>query len=540
MNYKNVKILVITAISFVVVSTTVLQAQSQFQLQDTARMNPAARVHYERKLESRAFDYYTNGLLSDQLGDYYHAARSYQAALKFFPESVEIGYSLANAYLNLREPELALEVANNVKPVNSDVLSVMASAYRMLEDVESYRATYIRMAQINPESYQAFATLSELYLRMRVLDSAQWALEGLSQITPANYQVWNRLGRVSLSLEEHDKALEAFDKSFELNNTIENLNGLLGRADVFEGMNQHDSAIIALKEALQLAGPNPMLLSRMAVCLTSLNRFDEAIIYVRQLVAQVPEDLDQQRRLGMIYYYADSLDQAEAVLNALILQNDVNDLNHYFLGLIYSAQEKSQEAKEQFTIVTGLAGTVADSWINLGLAYRTLGHTDSALTAYRHGLVKVATAEDSVRLLYISGATQEEMGLVDEAISSFEWILAIDPDFHQALNYLGYLLADRNLRLEYALKLLTKAIEMRPENSAYIDSYGWIFYRMGDYKTALIHLKRAAELDSDPVMFDHLGDAYSANGDRDKARVWWQNALDLDPDNEAIKEKLND
>lgn len=540
MKYKTVRTLALSVVASLAFCLGVTYAQSIVHPGDTVDMPPAKRAKYARIAGIRAFDLYTNGLISEESGDYYHAARSYKAALGFFPESTEIRFALANAYINLREVELALQVANKVERVNLDILGVMARAYRLLNDDGAYRATYVRMTELDPDSYHAFDILSKIYLRKRSLDSAAWALENLSRIKPANPKTWNRLGRVRLSLSEHEEALEAFDRSLELDHSLENLNGLLGRADVLEGMNQPDSATRALKVALDLTGPNPMLLSRIATTLTSQDRFAEATGYIRQLVEQVPEDMEQQRRLGMIYYYADSLKQAELIFDTLILQNDINDLNHYFLGLVYTDQNKATQAKDQFTIVTDLAGSNADAWINLGLAYRFLEQTDSALATYQRGLPRVSTADDSLRLIYTTGATQEELNLVDDAISSFEWVLAINPEYHPAMNYLGYLMADRNMRLEYALELLTKAIEFQPDNSAYLDSYGWVCYRLGDFDKALEYLKRAVELDSDPVMFDHLGDVFSATGDGDEARSWWQKALDLDPDNNAIKEKLND
>ena len=78
-----------------------------------------------------------------------------------------------------------------------------------------------------------------------------------------------------------------------------------------------------------------------------------------------------------------------------------------------------------------------------------------------------------------------------------------------------------------------------PENAAFLDSYGWVFYRQGKYKKAVEYLKKAVSLDSDPVIFDHLGDAYKAKGDTAQARTWWQKALELSPEDEAIKQKLN-
>ena len=143
-----------------------------------------------------------------------------------------------------------------------------------------------------------------------------------------------------------------------------------------------------------------------------------------------------------------------------------------------------------------------------------------------------------LRLLFALGATYEQNGRIEQAVTTFEEIIARAPDNDRALNYLGYMLADRGERLEYAQELIEQAVALSPDNPAYLDSFGWVLYRLGDYETALEHLKRAVALDSDPIMFDHLGDVYQAVGELEQARNWWQKALEIEPDNKQIMEKL--
>ena len=101
-------------------------------------------------------------------------------------------------------------------------------------------------------------------------------------------------------------------------------------------------------------------------------------------------------------------------------------------------------------------------------------------------------------------------------------------------------LADRGIRLEYARDLLERAVKLEPKNAAYLDSYGWVYFRLGDLNKAINYLTQAAELTSDATIFDHLGDAYSAQGNPAEARVWWQKALDIDPQNASIADKLKE
>ena len=141
-------------------------------------------------------------------------------------------------------------------------------------------------------------------------------------------------------------------------------------------------------------------------------------------------------------------------------------------------------------------------------------------------------------LLFALGVAYEQNKMVDSAVASFEKIIYMFPKHHQAMNYLGYMLIDKGERLPYAKKLIEKALKLSPNNAAYLDSYGWLFFKLNKDKKAIKYLKQAAELQKDSVIFEHLGDAYNAKGDILKAKDWWTKAYELNPDNEALKDKI--
>ena len=118
--------------------------------------------------------------------------------------------------------------------------------------------------------------------------------------------------------------------------------------------------------------------------------------------------------------------------------------------------------------------------------------------------------------------------------------LAIDPDDGRTLNYLGYMWADRGENLDQALELIQRAVALEPNNGAYVDSLGWVYYRLGRYSEARHHLEEAARLmPSDATILEHLGDLYVALEIPDKARETYRRALAIDDDNvEGLKRKL--
>ncbi|HEX2254367.1 MAG TPA: tetratricopeptide repeat protein [Thermoanaerobaculia bacterium] len=128
--------------------------------------------------------------------------------------------------------------------------------------------------------------------------------------------------------------------------------------------------------------------------------------------------------------------------------------------------------------------------------------------------------------LFLLGSAYERTGRIDEAVGTFRRLLATSPDHAPALNYLGYLWADRNENLEEALELLHRAVALRPEDGAYLDSLGWVLHRLGRDELALKYLQQAAaQLSDDPTVLEHLGDVYLTLGDGRQAREAYLRAL---------------
>src|SRR6185369_10482816 len=137
-------------------------------------------------------------------------------------------------------------------------------------------------------------------------------------------------------------------------------------------------------------------------------------------------------------------------------------------------------------------------------------------------------------------AAYERTGKHDLAVTAFRKVLKAAPDFHAALNYLGYMWAEKGENLTEALAMIGKAVALDPDNGAYVDSLGWTHYRLGQYDRARDYLERATRLvPEDPTVHEHLGDVYIALGQRDKAREMYRRALALrDPNPEQVRRKL--
>jgi Flp pilus assembly protein TadD len=139
------------------------------------------------------------------------------------------------------------------------------------------------------------------------------------------------------------------------------------------------------------------------------------------------------------------------------------------------------------------------------------------------------------------GTALEQAGEVDSALAVFDRLLRQEPGNALVLNYVGYLCIDRGIRLEEAVAQVQRAVEIDPENGAYLDSYGWGLHRLDRTEEAVEVLRQAvARSPREPVIHLHLGQALEALGRTDEARKAYRKAADLNPKDEEARRLLRD
>lgn len=486
-----------------------------------------------------AYNYYANGLIFMQLGDYTNAAQSLRAAHELHPTSRELSYSYALALVELRQVPGALAVLSAIPNKDIDIYLLLANCYRMAGDEVKAHEAYRMAAKVDPQNLIAFSFIAAYYRTKNHLDSAQWAYENIARIRPDNFRVWNDIATLAMVKKDTAGSVEALRHSLEINGGVANSGALTAMAQIYLSQGRLDSAGSYFQRALALDPNSLSLLREMANIYLRQDSILQALPYAKRLSEISQDDRMATRLLGGLYIQLDSLDAADSLFNHLLATGDRNIANYYYLGRIAIVRKQYEAALPHFQSVLALNDTLAESYLNLGFTYRQLGQLDSEIDLYRRGLTRMQSDSQAILLTFGLAAAYERTGDIDQSTELFENILKNQPRHAQSLNYLGYMLADRNMRLEYALELIAKAVELDPDNAAYLDSYGWAYYRLGDYAKAVTYLTRAAELTSDPIIFDHLGDAHKASGNQEAALVWWQKALELQPDNETIKSKLS-
>ena len=140
---------------------------------------------------------------------------------------------------------------------------------------------------------------------------------------------------------------------------------------------------------------------------------------------------------------------------------------------------------------------------------------------------------------YALGLAYQEISDFVKAERHLREVIRIDPGNQDAHNALGYLFAELGSNLEEAVELVKKALQKSPQNAAYLDSLGWVYYKQGRLDEALTELQKAAHYMPDNVEIqDHLGDVYLKKGQKQKAILMWEKAIQLEPNNMEIRAKL--
>jgi len=490
------------------------------------------------RIDPQAFAYYVNASLYEQMGDPYRAALNYQRALEFYPDSYPIRFSLAENLYRIQKFQDALTALEVITPKDSHVYEFRGALYRATGVEDSARMAYLNVVQLDSTNSAAYTYLAGAYRKQGNLDSTIWAYQNLARIKSENYRLWTDLARLQAQKGDYESAKSSFWTSINLNSDPTNTMSLVGLGELYETTEQIDSALIMYNRALEIEPDNILIHRDLANLYIRMDLLAQALPHVRKEAELAPLDRRIVRRLGVLYSWLDSLRVADSLFTFLIESGERNPVNYSYSGRIALRNKDLERACKQFTMVTQLADSVYEGWLDLGYVYRKLEQPDKEIQTYQTGLNHMRDEQSRLRMIFALGVAYEQHGHTEQAIATFEEIIARAPDHGQALNYLGYTLADRGERLEYAQKLIERAVTISPDNPAYLDSYGWVLYRLGSYDKALAPLKKAVALDKDPVIFDHLGDVYRAVGDLKQARNWWEKALEMDPDNRQIKEKL--
>ena len=480
------------------------------------------------------------------------AEKAYSAALAAEPENEDALTGLAMLYSDLGDTNRAIEKlkAATQKNPTEQTLAALASAYAQVRDFKSAAAALRKAVDLSPDDPRLARALAEDLLYSDQLDEALQLYQKISADEPRDPRPMLRIAMIYRSKHDYAKAQSSLDKAKALD--PDDMEILYEQVNLLDSQGKTPEAIASLKGVLDKtarrtyskgeASNRATFLERLGQLYRSASQYPQAVDAFRQ--ASAIESLGAPRyEVQIIETYRAAKDSAAALREAesalkqfpeerIVIAEHATVLAD--AGKIDEAAAQLKKSGKDHPRETALSLSQiyekGKRWQDMGKAL------DEAETLSK-------TDDERADVMFRRGAMLERTKHFEAAEAEFRKVLALDADNASTLNYLGYMLADRNVRLDEAYGFIRKALDIDPENGAFLDSMGWVYFRQGKLDEAQGLLEKAiTRIGEDPTVHDHLGDVYFKQGKTREAISQWQASMqgfksassgDTDPDEMA-------
>ena len=278
----------------------------------------------------------------------------------------------------------------------------------------------------------------------------------------------------------------------------------------------------------------------MGVSYEFQDEVDAAVLEYQKAVAVDPLSFPAHMRLGLLNSQR-GLGREAVQAFAAAVQIEPNDLQaRYLLALAYSSIKDFDRAAQQYETILKTFTTIEpqniDFYIFLGELYYAQGKIDLGIAQFEKVLVIQPKNADA--LLQV-GAYYLDHKKRPEGFSLLHRCVDAQPDQADCLNAMGYAYAEDGAHLDEAREMVVKALAIDPDNAAFLDSLGWVYFKQKKFTEARDLLQKAVLKEEDPVIYAHIGDAYEKLGQMDKALEAWKKALSLDETMAELKAKIS-
>jgi tetratricopeptide (TPR) repeat protein len=503
------------------------------------------------------------------------AIDQYERIVKLDPKSVEDHLLLGRLYrLNneLLKSENEFKAAVAIQPDSEEAVTTLAYLYN--EEGDSARALQVLNAiPDNARTAKLYSALGYTYEQQKEYRQAVDAYRKSTELDHDNLDAVRGLAQNLMNDGQTDAALEQYKVIVEADPS--DAQTYMRIAEIERRNGKFDQAMDSLKKATAIVPDSLEVQYNIAVIDEAQGKYDDAVPILTQLLQKTEHSEDQYsiadknnravflERLGTIYREANKYQLAVETFRRMLDLGDENAVRGY-QQIIDTYRDNKQwqlatnvaeEAAKKFPNDRDLQMVAAAQEADMGSAGPAIEHVKSLLKdspaddqrvyialAQMYSRVKQwpeaeeninkaielsTKPEDRDYAFFVAGSIYERQKKYDKAEEAFHKVLADDPKNAQALNYLGYMLADRDTRLEEALGYIRRAVALDPQNGAYLDSLGWAYYKMGNYDLAEENLRRASErINNDPTVHDHLGELYMKTGRLKLAAANWERSLE--------------
>ena len=411
---------------------------------------------------------------------------------------------LGDAYSQSRDYAKAEEAYKKAVDGDPDELSHRKELAQTLLTEEKFPGAleeFKKLAIAEPEAPENYLRLSQIYRHMNRFDEAEESIVKAKQLGPGNLEIVYNEALVYDAQGHYDDAAHVLADAIAGVRAANDSNGNPSAlAILYEEMGRiyrekkDYSAAEKSYEELGKLGPESAKRAQMLLIDTyrESREIDRAVAETQKAIKDSPKDRGLVVTYAILLGEKGQLDEADKVLRGLLKGTDEDEDVYLDLAQVQERGKRYADAEQSALKAQELANEPAEK----------------------------ETAA------FMLGAIYERQKKYDVAETQFKKALDLDPKNAAALNYYGYMLADRGVRLEEATSLIRKALEQEPGNGAYLDSLGWAYYKQNKLAEAEEYLKKAVDRNGDdPTILGHLGDVYAKMGRMQRAEALWEKAL---------------
>lgn len=441
------------------------------------------------------------------LGDYNNSLKYLKEISAERPDDINMLYNIGRIYEAIKQPSEAIKYYENITEnyqYDETVLLRMAEIYESFNDYSNTAATIEKLLVINPTDLNLKYSAAAAYVKVPDYDKAIRIYEEILATNPNNRDVQTEVIKLYFRQHRNSEAFEKYSKFID--------------RDSVDFMTKMDVAVAFMQASAE----------------------DKEALSVSRSILETMQSTYPGEWMPEFYLaIIDSRDNpqaAETRLNDLLSRVDTSAELYVQVGFYYFDQRKFQQALDVFK--PGVEKFPDDYRLNYmtGNSYYYLGQNRNALP-YVEKAREISPTD--INVFSILGLIYDDLKMNAECDRMYEEAFKLYPDNIGLLNNYAYHLSERGEKLKEAKEMSKKTIDKEPNNSSYLDTYGWILYKLEDYKEAAVYIEKAIKINKNATLLDHLGDVYAAMGEVVKALKYWNEALAMDTSNETIKSKIN-
>jgi tetratricopeptide (TPR) repeat protein len=421
------------------------------------------------------------------------------------------------------------------RTASAALYDLLGDAYGQTHEYAKSEAAYKKAVEVDPDEAAHRKGLAQTLLTEEKFTEALAQYKRLSELDPENPENYLRMSQIYRHTSQFDLAETAIVKAKQI--SPGNLEVLYNEALLYDAQGRLDDAAHVLADAIagvrgQTDGStNPNALAILYEELGRIYREKEdytSAEHSYEEMAKLGPEESKRAQMLLIDTYRESheIDRAIAETQKALKGNEKDRGLQVSYAILLG--EKMQTAEAEKTLRGLLQNTPEDEEI-----YLELGQVQERGRHYEDAEKSIMKAEELAQDVtskksgwFMLGAIYERQKKFDLAETEFKKALEADPKDAVVLNYYGYMLADRGIRLEEASSMIRRALDQEPANGAFLDSMGWVDYKQNKLAEAEEALQKAAAHSAhDPTVLGHLGDVYAKMGRTERAVATWEKAL---------------